>query len=596
MATGPAAAAAARARASAHKHQRQVAQLPHTPAAGSGRGRKRARSQSRTPAAGADAAGVAPAGPALPHVHLRPTGRWEVRLGFSREAGGPRNPNVGTFDSQDEGAVARSLAIAFHQHSQGAPLSAAKPKLLHTLASLQNQKATLRDVHACSGWQDLRDLLQQWQASGKLRRLAASLTFASAADAPPATAAGSARHAQQGGGSKRRALGRQAQEGAERPAPAVSAQRPAAAPSPSRAARQHGGEAVGRRVRVWLRLDDEVEQQHDGRIVECTPTGKHHVVYDDGEEGLVDLATARFRFLPAASRAAPAAELPAEAAAEGRGSASAAGQGEAVAPLEFTSAADAGEELHVWWPKERVWYLGTVTHVLQNGMLCVQYKVDGMELLVDAAENKARQQRHKSLVRQRERQRKAAKEAERAARWAQRQRQQQDDAAARGPEGGRPIKAEPAAEKEEEEPLPPPAPAVPAAPATAAGAAGGAGTSAQAAAAAGAAGGAGTSAQVAAAAAGAGGAGTSAQAAAADAAGDAPADIFEFMMDCADLPEAAAAGFTSELACSFSSLLDMLPPAQQAAKEARLRGQLEQRKFKNAAALARSALDLALAR
>lgn len=94
---------------------------------------------------------------------------------------------------------------------------------------------------------------------------------------------------------------------------------------------------------------------------------KHHVVYDDGEEGLVDLATARFRFLPAASRAAPAAELPAEAAAEGRGSASAAGQGEALAPLEFTSAADAGEELHVWWPKERVWYLGTVTHVLQNG-------------------------------------------------------------------------------------------------------------------------------------------------------------------------------------------------------------------------------------
>ncbi|PRW61506.1 LMBR1 domain-containing 2-like protein A [Chlorella sorokiniana] len=66
-------------------------------------------------------------------------------------------------------------------------------------------------------------------------------------------------------------------------------------------------------------------------------------------------------------------------------------------------------------------------------------------------------------------------------------------------------------------------------------------------------------------------------------------------MDCAELPEAAAAGFTQELACSFSSLLDMLPPAQQAAKEARLRGQLEQRKFSNAAALARTALNLALA-
>ena len=62
------------------------------------------------------------------------------------------------------------------------------------------------------------------------------------------------------------------------------------------------------------------------------------------------------------------------------------------------------------------------------------------------------------------------------------------------------------------------------------------------------------------------GASTSAAAAAVAAvAGDVP-DLFDLMMDCAELPEAAAAGFTQELACSFQSLLDMLPPRDQAVK------------------------------
>lgn len=232
---------------------------------------------------------------------------------------------VGTFDSQGEAAVARSLALAFHQHSQGAPLSGAKPRLLHTLArcasrelqdrwdgrwfcwcrrsnmmclprvrvmchtcqcsllpssscSLQNQKATLREVRARSDWASLRDLLQQWQASGKLRRLAASLALATPVPSEPAAAAAAAAapRATTQGVRKRRALGRQAREGAEAAGAESPAQRAvagAAAPTPGQAARRHGEEAVGRRVRVWLQLDDEVEQQHEGRVAEFTPTG-----------------------------------------------------------------------------------------------------------------------------------------------------------------------------------------------------------------------------------------------------------------------------------------------------------------------------------
>lgn len=90
------------------------------------------------------------------------------------------------------------------------------------------------------------------------------------------------------------------------------------------------------------------------------------MVYDDGEEGLVDLATARFRFLPpAASRAPAAAEAPGPSSAAG---VAGAGWVQAAAPpISFTLPADAGEELHVWWKNDRLWYKGTVTHVLRNG-------------------------------------------------------------------------------------------------------------------------------------------------------------------------------------------------------------------------------------
>lgn len=85
------------------------------------------------------------------------------------------------------------------------------------------------------------------------------------------------------------------------------------------------------------------------------------MVYEDGEEGLVDLATAQFRFLPpAASRAVAAAEAPGPASA-------AAAPEAAAAQLEFTSPADAGERLYVWWRNDRLWYEGVITHVLANG-------------------------------------------------------------------------------------------------------------------------------------------------------------------------------------------------------------------------------------
>ena len=152
----------------------------------------------------------------------------------------------------------------------------------------------------------------------------------------------------------------------------------------------------------------------------------------------------------------------------------------------------------------------------------------------------ARRKHHERLLARREQQKKAAKEAERAARRSQQRQQRQEQQQQQqlngtdpqGPGGASmPIKAEPGVEAM---PPAPPPPAPTAAAAAAAVMAAGASTSA-------------------------------AAAAAAAVAGDAP-DLFDLMMDCAELPEAAAAGFTQELACSFQSLLDMLPPRDQAVK------------------------------
>ena len=42
--------------------------------------------------------------------------------------------------------------------------------------------------------------------------------------------------------------------------------------------------------------------------------------------------------------------------------------------------------------------------------------------------------------------------------------------------------------------------------------------------------------------------------------------MFDYMMACAQAPDAVAAGFSEELACSFQALLDTLPQAERAAK------------------------------
>jgi len=89
----------------------------------------------------------------------------------------------------------------------------------------------------------------------------------------------------------------------------------------------------------------------------------HHVLFDDGEEGLVNLSEASYQFLtpplaPAAAAATPAGQgqEPEQAAA-----------GEAAGSVAAT---DVGERLHVWWPEDKGgggWYSATVTHVLRNG-------------------------------------------------------------------------------------------------------------------------------------------------------------------------------------------------------------------------------------
>lgn len=85
------------------------------------------------------------------------------------------------------------------------------------------------------------------------------------------------------------------------------------------------------------------------------PRSKHHVLFDDGEEALLDPAQADFGFT---SPPDPAAVATAAAAAAAAG----------PAP---NAAADVGQRLLVWWPEEGraegAWYGCCVTHVLRNG-------------------------------------------------------------------------------------------------------------------------------------------------------------------------------------------------------------------------------------
>lgn len=144
-------------------------------------------------------------------------------------------------------------------------------------------------MRACADWRGLKALLQRWQGLGKLRRLAASLAVKAAPAVAAAAGSGGPARASSGG-RKRCSRGWElwlggdddeedwVVEGEEQVGPDTTEQEPqpaagAAAAVHAPAAQQHGAEAVGRQLRVWLQLGDDVAQQHDGCIAEFTPTG-----------------------------------------------------------------------------------------------------------------------------------------------------------------------------------------------------------------------------------------------------------------------------------------------------------------------------------
>lgn len=73
-------------------------------------------------------------------------------------------------------------------------------------------------------------------------------------------------------------------------------------------------------------------------------------------------------------------------------------------------------------------------------------------------------------------------------------------------------------------------------------------------------------------------------------------NLLELLVSAAGSPAGAAAGLTAELSASFSALLDRLVPAEQAAKEARLRLLLSLGEHAAAARLMTTALHIGLAR
>ncbi|KAL4442764.1 hypothetical protein ABPG77_006758 [Micractinium sp. CCAP 211/92] len=297
----------------------------------------------------------------------------------------PRQPVVARRVGSGLGAaaVARDLALMWRQLGLGQPPAAAREAYNHALSSLEEHRPLLSGRQACDTLADLKALLGRLDSSGDLRRMAAALApsatdpdaaTAAAADPgalPPAARRGTKRPRGQGagGGGAGAAVEEAALEGQRSGGPPGGRQR-------GRQAGSSGGgggvraapDAVGRRLRAWLTLDDGVRTEHNGRVLEATPSGKHHVLFDDNEEALLDLGQADFEFtsppdLTPAAAAAAAAGPPAEAAV------------------------DVGQRLRVWWPvegqAEGARYGCCVTHVLRNGMHCVRYDCDGSELLLD---------------------------------------------------------------------------------------------------------------------------------------------------------------------------------------------------------------------
>ncbi|EFN53504.1 hypothetical protein CHLNCDRAFT_136837 [Chlorella variabilis] len=548
---------------------------------------------------------------------------WEARIHFALDAAGrpsaeraTTNRYMGTYSTREEAAVAHDLALAWRQRAAGADMQAARYNF--GLAGLRRHKLVLSQVLRCATADELRVLLKDLKACGQLARLAASLApdatggarrgrarLAPRAASPAAWDAAAAAQQEERQLLQQRVKGEPGEEG--------------------QGGGRHGGQAAtGRRVRLWLQLDDDDQlQQFEGRVAEYTPTGKHHIMFDDGDEALVDLASTRFEFTDSAGAQGgppPPAAPPAAAAA-------------ATDPA--SAAADVGQKLHVWWPQDRLYYLACVTHVLRNGMYCIRYDVDGMELLLDPLEQRVqwawlpRQRRHERQLRAlRQRQREAAVAARVAARAAaqagkqpeeelgeegeeeageeQQQQQQQEQeqeqsggtaaaaAAVQQAGGGRRkqprpqsladawlgeakrprLHAPPPRQNRQAQQLGPglPAPSSLGLAATAAVALAGPEEATAAA-------------QPPGAAAGGGG----------DGGGDA-SDLFLDMLDAAAAPAATNTGLSTELVGSFMALLDTLGERERGEKERRLRVLLGIGQYKGAAAMMQTAVNLALSR
>ena len=164
------------------------------------------------------------------------------------------------------------------------------PTPLFARCSLRRHKQLAGQLRRCPTLEDLRTLLKSLEVSEKLLHLAAMLTPGGAAAAKErrlqqrrdkrraaaaATVAAAARSMDWDAGREEaweeheQQLRRQPVKGEPSKETEEGQQQAAGAAS------RHGGPAaVGRRLRVWLRLDSrQAAQQHDGRVAEFTPTG-----------------------------------------------------------------------------------------------------------------------------------------------------------------------------------------------------------------------------------------------------------------------------------------------------------------------------------
>lgn len=164
---------------------------------------------------------------------------------------------------------------------------AASPAFL-AVCSLLRRKGIKQKLQGCASMEQLRALLKQLDRQGELARLAASLT---ANLALPAASGGGSKGG--GKGLEQRSRGKrrrpreadaadEADDKQEGEGQALLRQgikgepleaQQAAAAAAAAAGRHGGAAAVGRRLRVWLKLDDQMQQQHEGTVWEYTPTG-----------------------------------------------------------------------------------------------------------------------------------------------------------------------------------------------------------------------------------------------------------------------------------------------------------------------------------